>query len=189
MTVIKNEALMNIMEYLVAGHGVGKVREALTKIEIATSLDSKLKRDMFKSMVADANNIDNTTDDEVINENINRLIMFVLKPLKREFPDMIITSGYRCPALADKIGCSKYSNHRIGQAGDIDHLGVPLIDIFAHIYEKLEFRELIAENFPFGWIHVSYRKGRNVRRILEKKRDGGYVEIKDVPAFIKKYRQ
>ena len=106
---------------------------------------------------------------------IEKLAVNVLQPVRDHFGRIDITSGYRCPELCLAIGSYREidgkkvvtSNHARGEAADIepDDPTIPLIDIVNFIHNELEFRTLIAEYFPHGWVHVDYREGGNLRRL------------------------
>lgn len=102
--------------------------------------------------------------------NMTALCENVLEPLRdwlnegsRKKVGIKISSGYRSSALNDLIGGSKSSQHKTGQAADID-LGDKNAEAFAYIRENLEFDQMIWE---FGndkqpnWIHVSFAKNSN----------------------------
>ena len=98
-------------------------------------------------------------------ENIERLAANVIQPIRNKFGRIRISSGYRNPKLNVLSGGSPTSNHCRGEAADIEPLedGVKLIDILNFINFKLPFRELIAEFFPEGWVHVAYRENGNAK--------------------------
>ena len=112
--------------------------------------------------------------------NLEVLAYCILQPIRREFGPIIITSGYRSKELCLKIGSSINSNHTRGEAADLEPVSdIPLIEIIEFIYHKLEFRELIAEYFPNGWIHVAYRRKKkgNTRQLKLKDKDHNYTHV------------
>lgn len=106
------------------------------------------------------------------------LVSKILQPVRNNFGRIRVTSGYRTPELCIAVGSSKNSNHTRGQAADIEPIsaGIKLIDIMNWIDKNLEYRELIAENFPYGWVHVSYREGANNRQIKLKDKNHNYYK-------------
>ena len=98
-------------------------------------------------------------------ESLRKLAENVLQPVRDHFGPIRITSGYRCPALCGAIGSSPNSNHTRGEAADIEPVdrSIKLVDVLSWIHDNLEYRELIAEYFPGGWVHVAYREGGNDR--------------------------
>ena len=74
--------------------------------------------ELVKSNTAIVNHIDNTPDKEVEN-HLKELIKF-LNPLRESWGSpIIITSGYRCKMLNEKIDGSKTSAHLTGYACDM----------------------------------------------------------------------
>lgn len=104
---------------------------------------------------------------------IEKLAVNILQPVRDHFGRINITSGYRSPELCLAIGSYKVvdgkpvvvSNHARGQAADIepDDPSIPLIDIVNFIHNECDFRELVCEYFPSGWVHVAYREGGNAK--------------------------
>ena len=131
-----------------------------------------------KSSTALRKGIDNTPSDNHW-ESIEELASNVLQPLRDEFGPLRITSGYRSEELCIAIGSSKNSNHARGQAADIEPYDsrIKLISILEYIVENLEFRTVIAEYFPDGWIHVDFRTGGNIKRIKLKDANHHYKEV------------
>ena len=120
-------------------------------------------REVVKSNTATRKGIDNTPDQWAIN-NLQAVADHIFQPMRDHFGVPIgVTSGYRCKELNAAIGGSKYSQHMIGEALDIDaHMcgGVTNKELFNYIKDNLEWDQMIWE---FGdeeepdWIHVSYK--------------------------------
>src|SRR5690606_11146330 len=79
-----------------------------------------------------------------------------------------VSSGFRNEAVNRLVGGSKTSQHRFGEAADINVPGMSVTEVIAKIKElKLPFDQVIDE---FGsWVHVSYgprqrRQGLKARR-------------------------
>lgn len=133
-------------------------------------------REFIKSDTATRYNIKNEPTDEQW-QNIEIVASQIIQPVRNEFGGIRITSGFRSPELCEKIGSSKKSNHTKGQAVDFEPIdNVPMIKILEWISENCEFRELIAEFFPDGWIHVAYRLGGNIGKIKLKDPNHNYEE-------------
>jgi hypothetical protein len=98
---------------------------------------------------------------------LERIAREILQPIRTKFGAMRINSGYRSVELCLAMGSSKNSNHARAEAFDIEPYNnkIPLIEVINWINDHLEFRELIAEYFPNGWIHVASRPGSNDRII------------------------
>lgn len=94
---------------------------------------------------------------------------------------VIVNSGYRSPAVNKKVGGAASSQHVRGEAADIKVPGVPNADVWHFIVNELgEFDQCIAEllsetNPEAGWVHVSYRTGKNRRQALSFLGKGKYV--------------
>lgn len=100
--------------------------------------------------------------------NIEALVKNVLDPLRNHCnAPLRITSGFRSEALNKAVGGSSTSNHLRGEAADFECAdgSVSLFSLFAWIHDNCDFQELIAEQFPRGWIHVAYRQGHNAKQI------------------------
>lgn len=132
-------------------------------------------REFIRSDTAIRLGIDNTpTDDHW--ENIEKLAVNILQPVREALGRIRITSGYRSPELNIAIGGSKYSNHCRGEASDIESgEDVSLIELLEWVYNNTQFRTLIAEYFDSdGWVHVDYRKGKNLKRLRLKDKNHNY---------------
>jgi len=110
---------------------------------------------------------------------IEKLAKYVLQPVRNEFGPIRITSGYRSPELCVKIGSSIHSNHAKGQAADFEPYSkdIKMIDIISFIYDKLPYRELIAEYFPDGWIHCAYREDGNNKTLKLKDKNYNFEVV------------
>ena len=120
-----------------------------------------------RSATASKYNINNTPNVEVIS-NLQALCQNVLEPLREYFnTPIIISSGYRCPALNNhpNVRGATNSQHMKGEAADL-HL--PSIAIGRRWVEYLlefgHFDHLIWEHDKSGhyWIHISFKRiGKN----------------------------
>ena len=71
------------------------------------------------SITANNHGINNTPNAEV-KAALKRLAVEVLQPIREAWcQPIVITSGYRCPALNKAVGGVKNSQHVLGQAADI----------------------------------------------------------------------
>ena len=77
--------------------------------------------ELTKSDTATRHDIDNTPTMQVI-ENLQDLVDNVLQPLREKFGPIVVTSGYRSPAVNTKIGGSTTSDHCHGYAADFEVL-------------------------------------------------------------------
>ena len=135
-------------------------------------------KEFVKSSTALRYNIVNKPNEEQW-RCIEKIASNILQPIRRRFGRIRITSGFRSVELCLKVGSSAYSNHARGQAIDFEPLkhGVTLFEVFEWIYNNLEFRWLIAEYFPEGWIHVSWRKNQNFKKLKLKDKDYNYETV------------
>lgn len=150
--------------------------------------------EMLVSSTARKYGIDNTPD-AVSKANMTLLCSKLLQPIRNGYgKSIIVSSGYRCPALNTKIGGSKTSQHMRGQAADInDGTGYKQggearyeanAKLFAYIYDKGGYDQLINE-FPDAqgrpqWIHVSYNPNLKKQRgqaLVAKKVNGKTVYL------------
>lgn len=122
--------------------------------------------EMTKSNIAKVKGIDNTPNQEVI-DNLIKLIEAVLDPLREWYGKPItVNSGYRCEALNKAVGGSKTSDHMTGRAADIDTGSKEENKkLFDYIKDNLEFDQLIDEK-NLAWVHVSFRENNNRKQVL-----------------------
>ena len=125
--------------------------------------------EMMRSDTAARKGIDNKIPKEYL-DNVLQLIEKVLDPLREKYgKPIVVTSGYRCPALNKAVGGSATSDHMRGCAADI--VGTPNTQaenkrLFYLIQSMgLDFDQLIDEK-GFSWVHVSYREGNNRKQVL-----------------------
>lgn len=129
-----------------------------------------------RSDVASRLGINNIPKSEDIWNRIQELTINCLDPIREYFGKIRILSGYRTPTLCKKIGSTSNSNHTRGEAADIEPIdnSIKLIQIFNWIFQNLEFRELILEYAPMGWIHIAYRKNENIKQLKLKDKSRNY---------------
>jgi hypothetical protein len=125
--------------------------------------------EMTFSPTAIKKGIDNTPNAQAI-KNLTVLCEKILEPLRTHVGGPIkISSGYRCEVLNSLIGGAKSSQHKIGQAADID-LKEKCAEAFHWIRENLDYDQIIWE---FGndkqpdWIHISYSTKGNRKNALK----------------------
>jgi hypothetical protein len=106
----------------------------------------------------------------------------VFQPLREwcEHP-IRVNSMYRSEALNTALRGSKSSQHRFGQALDLDTLGEKSnADLFNYISEHLSYDQLIWEagtDAEPDWIHVSYvNEEKNRKQRLKMKRKGARTQ-------------
>jgi hypothetical protein len=128
-------------------------------------------KELTKSDTATRLGIDNTPDDETI-DNLKTLCDKVLQPVRDHFGKTVtVNSGYRSPESNAAVGGSKTSDHCKGQAADIEIAGVANADLAQWIMDNLEYTQLILEFYTqgipdSGWVHVSYNPDRLIKQEL-----------------------
>ena len=121
-------------------------------------------------------------------QSIERVAGNIIQPVREKFGPMRITSGFRSVDLCIAIRSSARSNHTRGEALDFEPVSskVRLVDILKWIHTNLDYRELIAEYFPGGWVHAAYRLNKNVRK-LKLKDDSHRYEVVSMPYILNIY--
>jgi hypothetical protein len=139
--------------------------------------------EMVKSETALRHGMDNTPGDKEI-ESLQLLAEKVLQPVRDAFQRGVkVNSGYRAPAVNQKVGGSPTSDHCKGQAADIEIPGVPNVNLARWIVENLDFTQVILEFYTpgvadSGWVHVSYDPQNLKKQALTAvKRDGKTVYL------------
>ena len=118
-------------------------------------------KELTKSDTATRLGIDNTPDDETI-DNLKTLCEKVLQPVRDHFGKSVtVNSGFRSSETNQATGGSKSSDHVKGQAADIEIAGVANADLAQWIMDNLDYTQLILEFYTqgipdSGWVHVSY---------------------------------
>jgi uncharacterized protein YcbK (DUF882 family) len=135
--------------------------------------------ELTESITAANRKIDNTPNPS-IKTNLKKLCTDVLQPIRDKYRHpIIITSGYRCPALNSAVGGAKTSQHMTGCAADIKCTATSkayLFNLIKDMMAKGEIRvgQLIWEYGTHkepNWIHVSlpYSKVNNILYLYNKK--------------------
>jgi hypothetical protein len=130
-------------------------------------------REFIKSDIALRRGIDNIPTEEHW-QNIEKLAVNVLQPVRSNLGRINITSGYRSKKLNKATKGSRRSLHCFGCGSDVESEKVSLLYLLEWVYNNCEFRELIAEFFPGGWVHVGYVEGWNVKKLKLKDKDHNY---------------
>ena len=144
-------------------------------------------KEATKSNTATRLGIKNEPEQWEIN-NLRAIAENIFQPVRDHFGVPIgVSSGYRCKELNKAIGGSKYSQHMIGEALDIDadiYGKLTNAEIFNYIKNNLEWDQMIWE---FGddeepnWVHVSYKEaGTNRKQLRRAYRDEKGVYYKNI---------
>lgn len=101
------------------------------------------------------------------------LCLHVLEPLRAHFGRPVhVNSGFRSLRVNRAVGSGDTSQHRKGEAADIEIPGVSNVAVARWIRDNLDFDQLILEGYRSGipnsgWVHVSWRvsnrRGRSGR--------------------------
>lgn len=128
--------------------------------------------ELLASNTAKRHNIDNTPNQTIL-QNLIDASVNLYQPVREILGvPMIISSGYRCPALNAKVGGSATSAHMSGFAIDFTapKFGTPKI-IVPHIVRKLKensigFDQAIIEypKSPRSWVHLGYKHPNGKQR-------------------------
>lgn len=132
---------------------------------------TNLKSDYFtldefvKSETATRLRIDNTPPADVV-RNLQYGVEMILDPLRRAINrPVIISSGYRCPALNKAVGGVSNSWHLKGNAADI-HLNdkAEAVDIFHFLKQNVSVDTVLFEHSNSSqWIHVQWDMNKTPR--------------------------
>jgi len=134
--------------------------------------------EFVKSNTAIRKGIPNIPTEEIW-QKIELLAEHCIQPIRTHFGPIKINSGFRSPDLNVAIGGSTTSNHCNGEASDIESWTgkIALLDIAEWAFNNLEFRTIIVEYPPQGWIHIDYRKGGNLKRLKLKDATHNYKNV------------
>tara|TARA_Y100001973_G_scaffold23282_1_gene34744 strand:- start:279 stop:743 length:465 start_codon:yes stop_codon:yes gene_type:complete len=136
--------------------------------------------ELCKSETAVRNNINNIPDDEDIISSLRSVCVQILEPVRKHFDTPFApNSGYRSSALNKMLGSKETSQHRKGQAVDLEVPRVDNYELALWISENCNFDQLILEFYKSGepssgWVHASFKQpkyGNNRRECLTY--DGG----------------
>jgi len=139
--------------------------------------------EMTKSEAALRHGIDNTPNEEQV-QALMALAQNVLQPVRDHFKRGVkCNSGFRAPAVNQKVGGSPTSDHCKGQAADIEIPGVSNYELAKWIADNLKFTQVILEFYTqgvpdSGWVHVSYDPSKLKNEALTAvKKDGRTVYL------------
>jgi zinc D-Ala-D-Ala carboxypeptidase len=126
--------------------------------------------EMLKSQSATRFGIENTPLPKHL-ESMKTLAEKVLQPVRDALGVIVVNSGYRSPQLNAVVGGSTTSQHSLGEAADIESKSFSNLALAQWIARNLEFDQLILEGYDgkdprSGWVHVSYREGRNRKEMM-----------------------
>lgn len=153
------------------------VQGVVDTIREATGMQYFTIKELTRSATAQARGIDNTPSPE-IRAKLETLIVNCLDPIRRIYgKPIIVSSGYRSPALNAAVGGVANSQHTKGEAADLQPAsGGSLAGIIRAAVQFGNYDQLIIEQKGNSkWLHVSYT-GTPRRRILAYK-NGAYTDV------------
>lgn len=129
--------------------------------------------EMTASQIANRAGLDNNPDSKTI-ANLIELCQTLEAVRTLIGQPLLITSGYRCEALNQRIGGSASSAHVLGLAADILAVGLTPRQLAQRIMDsELDFDQLILE-FD-GWVHLGLAEQRQRRQVLTIRKGTGYL--------------
>lgn len=141
-----------------------------------------------RSATARRRHIDNSIDLSIpsgqsVVANLKNLCEQVLEPLRQHFNvPIVISSGYRCPALNRAVGGAVNSQHMTGEAADI-HIPDTATgnEWFIWIMKNCDFDQLIKETADCNtyWIHISCLRNRNRNLVIRNLVKNAGIETDD----------
>lgn len=122
----------------------------------------------IKSDTASRNKLDNTPNKSEI-ENLKHLGLNIYDKIYEKFNGKVkLTSVFRSEKVNKKVGGSSTSQHRYGQALDIQGTnGVTNKQIFKYVKENLNYHQIIWEYGSASepnWVHVGYKPVGNQKK-------------------------
>lgn len=140
--------------------------------------------ELCKSSTATKKGIANVPSSEE-RANLEALILNVLDPLREAWgKPIVVNSGFRCERLNKAVGGAAGSQHKTGEAADIEAVTRDPADnrrLFELVLKLgLPFDQMINE-FEYDWVHISFSRIRRRGQVLEAKKNGGqtvYVSMK-----------
>lgn len=115
--------------------------------------------ELIISQTAARRGLDNSPS-ELVKSNLKLLAEKVLQPVRDNFnKPVVISSGYRSPAVNTAVGGSSKSQHILGQAADFIIPGIDNYVVANWIKNNLKYDQLILEFYlggNSGWVHVAY---------------------------------
>lgn len=136
--------------------------------------------EMCKSDTAARLGIDNTPN-STQEEALRHLMLHLLTPLRIYLgTPIMVRSGFRCLELNRAIGSGDNSQHVLGEAADIEAVGVSNLELARTIQSMFSFDQLILEfytpaNPHSGWVHVSTKAPSNRKQVLTAQRVEGQI--------------
>ena len=141
--------------------------------------------ELTKSQTAVRKGINNEPGTAEI-ENLIHLAEAVLQPVREHFgKPVMISSGYRSPALCEAIGSSTKSQHARGEAADFEIHGVDNKELATWISKNTTFDQLILEFYNegdpnSGWVHCSAVTEEPRKQVLRASKVEGRTKYENI---------
>ena len=154
---------------------LAKLRKVIVIVNVNVKIYN-MKYFKFSELTASATAerlaIDNTPP-RAAQQMLTVLVEQLLDPIRRRYgAPIIVTSGFRCPALNTAVGGVANSHHMVGCAADITTGSIENNTmLFALIIDMqtthaIRFTQLIAEK-DYRWLHISYVPGMLRNQIID----------------------
>lgn len=129
--------------------------------------------ELVRSGTAQRLRINNTPTEKVI-KNLRELCEKVLQPIREKFGEpLVVSSGYRSPALNRRLGGARTSQHLTGSAADIHTMSDTPADnkrLFDMIRQMMKDGEIkvgqLIDEYNYNWVHVSLPNAGKVNQVL-----------------------
>ena len=141
--------------------------------------------ELTKSQTATRKGINNEPSTAHV-ENLIHLAETVLQPVRDHFgKPVMISSGYRSPALCEAIGSSTKSQHARGEAADFEIGGVDNKELATWISKNTTFDQLILEFYNegdpnSGWVHCSAVTEEPRKQVLRASKVEGRTKYENI---------
>lgn len=125
--------------------------------------------ELLQSETATDNKIDNCNITIEQEQNLDALIVNILDPAREELGEPInVSSGFRCDTLNKKVKGVATSQHKKGEAADLQTKSEESLKRLFDILAKMDVDQLLYEYTAKGkkWIHVSYKRDGNNRNYI-----------------------
>ena len=143
--------------------------------------------DLVKSRIATRYSVLNNPS-EIQWQNLENLARDIIQPLI-DRQKVAISSVFRSIELNSIMRGIPNSDHTLGKAVDvvITDNNIDSIDVIEWIYKNLKFKKIIAEEFPNGWIHISYEKNNNDKKIYLKLKESKNIKETTINELIENF--
>ena len=157
------------------------IQQGVTQMKLSNNFTLK---ELCKSSTAIRLGIKNTPDKNQI-EKLKALCENIVQKVREHYGvSFSPNSGFRCLELNRVFRSRDTSQHRLGEAVDIEVPGVSNYDLACWIRDNLDADKVILEFYKSGepssgWVHVSFREGNNRNKcytISKKGTEEGLIE-------------